>query len=76
MRAPASTRMMTVRRGRDDEAAWEAPLTTRSWAGWRSRLRAPLGAGGTTCLGGTPRRDRAGDSSSSSGAHQCAFPVS
>ena len=41
-----------------------------------ARLRASLGAGGTTCLGGAPRRDRAGDSSSSSGAHQCAFPVS
>ena len=40
-----------------------------------ARLRAPLGAGGTTCLGGAPRRDWAGDSSSSSGAHQCAFPV-
>ena len=31
MRAPASTKMMRVRKGRDDEAAREAPLTTRSW---------------------------------------------
>ena len=40
MRAPASTRMMTVRKGRDDEAAWEAPLTTRSWG----RLAEPASA--------------------------------
>jgi len=40
MRAPASTRMMTVRKGREDEAAREAPLTTRSWG----RLTAPASA--------------------------------
>ena len=31
MRAPASTRMMSVRKGREDEVAGEAPLMTRSW---------------------------------------------
>ena len=31
MRAPASTMMMSVRKGREDDVAREAPLMTRSW---------------------------------------------
>ena len=37
MRAPASTRMMRVRKGRDDEATRETPLTTRRPMGRKTR---------------------------------------